>query len=118
MISNPKVVITDYDYGDLKIEKGILHGVGAEVIPLQAKCEEDLFEVAEESRGMINDVEHPQLGKLNRLKAAGFPIQFSAAETGYKTPAVPSGTNNHEIFVGLLGLEESEYNMLKEESII
>ena len=46
MISNPKVVITDYDYGDLKIEKGILHRVGAEVIPLQAKCEEDLFEVA------------------------------------------------------------------------
>ena len=23
MISNPKVVITDYDYGDLEIEKGI-----------------------------------------------------------------------------------------------
>ena len=29
MISNPKVVITDYGYGDLEIEKGILHGVGA-----------------------------------------------------------------------------------------
>ena len=70
------------------------------------------------SRGMINEVEHPQLGKLKGLKAAGFPIQFSAAETGYKTPAVLSGTNNHEIFVGLLGLEESEYNKLKEESII
>ena len=67
---------------------------------------------------MINDVEHPQLGKLNGLKAAGFPIQFSAAETGYKTPSVPSGTNNYEIFVDLLGLEESEYSMLKEESII
>ena len=26
MISNPKVVITDYDYGDLEIEKDILHG--------------------------------------------------------------------------------------------
>ena len=43
MISNPKVVITDYDYGDLEIEKAILHGVGAEVIPRQAKCEEDLY---------------------------------------------------------------------------
>ena len=70
------------------------------------------------SRGMINDVEHPQLGKLKGLKAAGFPIQFSAAETGYKTPSVPSGTNNYEIFVDLLGLEESEYSKLKEESII
>ena len=46
MISNPKVVITDYDYGDLEIEKGMLHGEGAEVIPLQAKCEEEFFEVA------------------------------------------------------------------------
>ncbi len=70
------------------------------------------------SRGMINDVEHPQLGKLKRLKAAGFPIQFSTAETGYKTPSVPSGTNNHEVFVDLLGLEESEYKKLKEDSII
>ncbi len=70
------------------------------------------------SRGMINDVEHPQLGKLKGLKASGFPIQFSAAETGYKTPSVPSGTNNYEIFVDLLGLEESEYFKLKEESII
>ena len=43
MISNPKVVITDYDYGDLEIEKAILHGVGAEVISSQAKCEEELF---------------------------------------------------------------------------
>ena len=70
------------------------------------------------SRGMINDVEHPQLGELKGLKAAGFPIKFSAAETGYKTPSVPSGTNNYEIFVDLLGLEESEYSKLKEESII
>ena len=54
MISNLKVVITDYDYGDLEIEKGILNGVGAEEIPVQAKCEEDLFEVAEDCFGMIN----------------------------------------------------------------
>ena len=52
MISNPKVVITDYDYGDFEIEKAILHGVGAEVIPLQAKCEEELFEAAEDCFGM------------------------------------------------------------------
>ena len=65
------------------------------------------------SGGMINDVEHPQLG--NSKEASGFPIQFSAAETGYKTPSVPSGTNNYEIFVDLLGLEESEYFKLKED---
>ena len=37
MISNPKVVITDYDYGDLEIEKDILHGEGAEVF-LSRQC--------------------------------------------------------------------------------
>ena len=35
MISNPQVVITDYDYGDLEIEKDILHGEGAEVYKVQ-----------------------------------------------------------------------------------
>ena len=53
MISNPKVVITDYDYGDLEIEKTILHGVGRSNSS-SGKCEEDLFEAAEDCFGMIN----------------------------------------------------------------
>ena len=68
MISNPKVVITDYDYGDLEIEKGILNGVGAEVIPLQAKCEEDLFEVAEDCFGMINQYAWVGRETIQRMK--------------------------------------------------
>ena len=68
MISNPKVVITDYDYGDLEIEKAILHGVGAEVIPLQAKCEEDLFEVAEDCFGMINQYARVGRETIRRMK--------------------------------------------------
>ena len=68
MISNPKVVITDYDYGDLEIEKGILHGVGAEVIPLQAKCEEDLFETAEDCFGMINQYARVGRETIQRMK--------------------------------------------------
>ncbi len=68
MISNPKVVITDYDYGDLEIEKGILHGVGAEVIPLQAKCEEDLFEAAEDCFGMINQYARVGRETIQRMK--------------------------------------------------
>ena len=42
----PKVVITDYDYGNINVESEILEAVGAEVIALQAKSEEDLFGVA------------------------------------------------------------------------
>ena len=68
MISNPKVVITDYDYGDLEIEKAILHGVGAEVIPLQAKCEEDLFEAAEDCFGMINQYARVGRETIQRMK--------------------------------------------------
>ena len=68
MISNPKVVLTDYDYGDLEIEKAILQGVGAEVIPLQAKCEEDLFEVAEDCFGMINQYARVGRETIQRMK--------------------------------------------------
>ena len=68
MISNPKVVITDYDYGDLEIEKAILHGVGAEVIPRQAKYEEDLFEVAEDCFGMINQYARVGRETIQRMK--------------------------------------------------
>ena len=68
MISNPKVVITDYDYGDLEIEKGILHGVDAEVIPLQAKCEEELFEAAEDCFAMINQYARVGRETIQRMK--------------------------------------------------
>ena len=38
-----KVVITDFDYGDNDIERAILEPVGAEVVALQAKSEDDLL---------------------------------------------------------------------------
>ena len=69
-------------------------------------------------REMINDVEHPQLGKLTGIKAAGFPIKFSDAETGYKGPALPSGTNNNQIFGELIGLKEKELQELRDKNII
>ena len=68
MISNPKVVITDYDYGDLEIEKAILHGVGAEVILRQAKFEEDLFEAVEDCFGMSNQYTRVGRETIQRIK--------------------------------------------------
>ena len=50
----PKVVITDYDYGDVNVETEILEAVGAEVIAMQAKTEADLFDVAPHCAAMIN----------------------------------------------------------------
>jgi D-3-phosphoglycerate dehydrogenase / 2-oxoglutarate reductase len=54
MTSRPKVVITDYDYGDVEIEKAILEGVGAEVVALQAKSEDDLLEAARDCDAIMN----------------------------------------------------------------
>lgn len=49
-----KVVITDYDYPDIQVEKDILEAAGAEVIGLQAKSEDDLLEAAVSCDAMMN----------------------------------------------------------------
>ena len=50
----PKVVITDFDFGDVALEREILEPVGAEVIALNAKSEADLVDVAPDCAAMIN----------------------------------------------------------------
>ena len=54
MNSKPKVVITDYDFGDVDIERGILEAAGANVVALQAKQEADLFEEARDCAAIMN----------------------------------------------------------------
>lgn len=54
MTDRPKVVITDYDYGDVDIETAILAEAGADVVALQAKAEADLFEHARDCAAMMN----------------------------------------------------------------
>jgi D-3-phosphoglycerate dehydrogenase len=49
-----KVVITDFDYGDNEIEKRILAPIGAEVVALQAKREDDLFAEARDCDAIMN----------------------------------------------------------------
>jgi D-3-phosphoglycerate dehydrogenase len=49
-----KVVITDFDYGDNDIERAILEPVGAEIVALQAKSEDDLVEVAGDCDAIMN----------------------------------------------------------------
>ena len=57
----PKVVITDYDFGDVDVETEILEAAGAEVIALQAKAQEDLFDVAPQCAAMMN--QYARIGK-------------------------------------------------------
>lgn len=49
---------------------------------------------------MVQPREHPTLGRLDRLKAAGFPWEISAPETCYHGAAALTGTHNREVFGG------------------
>lgn len=68
MSGRPKVVITDYDFGDVSIETEILEKAGAEVIALQAKSEDDLFEVAKDCSAMINQYARVGYETISRMK--------------------------------------------------
>ena len=65
---SPKVVITDYDYGNVDIERGILQRTGAEVIALQAKSEADLMEVAADCAAMMNQYARIGAQTISRME--------------------------------------------------
>ncbi len=52
-----KVVITDFDYGDNDIERAILEPIGAEVVALQAKSEDDLLPYMGDCDAVMNQYE-------------------------------------------------------------
>lgn len=62
------MVITDYDYGDVSVEKEILEAVGAEVVALQAKSEADLFEAAPDCAAMMNQYARIGDSVISRMK--------------------------------------------------
>ena len=70
------------------------------------------------ARGMIDVVEHPTLGPLGGLKAAGFPLKFSAADTGYRGAAVASGADTDDVLKALLGLNDARLADLRARAII
>jgi D-3-phosphoglycerate dehydrogenase len=49
-----KVVITDYDYGDVSVEHSILEPIGALVVGLQAKGEDDLLQEVRDCDAVMN----------------------------------------------------------------
>ncbi|MDI6871427.1 MAG: C-terminal binding protein [Bacillota bacterium] len=55
-----KVVVTDYDYPDLDIERQILEEAGAEVVGAQCKSEEELIAVARDAHGLL--VQYARVG--------------------------------------------------------
>src|SRR4051794_37789641 len=67
-MTRPKVVITDYDYGDLDVERPILEGAGARVVALQAKSEEDLFEEARDCDAIMNQYARVGAATIARME--------------------------------------------------
>jgi len=49
-----KVVVADYDYGNVDIERSIVEGAGIELLALQCKSEEDVVEKAHDADAILN----------------------------------------------------------------
>jgi D-3-phosphoglycerate dehydrogenase len=54
MADKPKVVISDYDFGDVEVEQRILEPAGISIVALQAKSEEELIPEARNCDAVIN----------------------------------------------------------------
>lgn len=66
-----KVVIADYDYGDIEIERAILEHIGADVVGLQAKHEDDLLVAARDCDAMLTQyarVGFPTIAAMEQCK--------------------------------------------------
>lgn len=63
-----KVVITDYDYGDIEIERAILARADAEVIGLQAKTEADLFDAVRDCDAVMNQYARVGAESISRMQ--------------------------------------------------
>lgn len=69
-------------------------------------------------RGMVTVVEHPLLGPLGGLKAAGFPLKFSETPSGYDSPAALTGTHTSDILQEWLGLSDGRIAELRASGVI
>ena len=57
----PKVVVADYDFGDVAIEQSIVTGAGFELIAAQCKSEDDVIAVAADADAVLT--QYAEIGK-------------------------------------------------------
>jgi D-3-phosphoglycerate dehydrogenase / 2-oxoglutarate reductase len=57
----PKVVVADYDFGDVAIEKSIVTGAGFELVAAQCKSEDDVIAVAADADAVLT--QYAEIGK-------------------------------------------------------
>jgi D-3-phosphoglycerate dehydrogenase len=57
----PKVVVADYDYGDVDIERSIVTGAGFELVAAQAKTEDEVIAVTSDADAVLT--QYAEIGK-------------------------------------------------------
>jgi D-3-phosphoglycerate dehydrogenase / 2-oxoglutarate reductase len=57
----PKVVVADYDYGDVDIERSIVNGAGFELVAAQSKSEDEVIAVASDADAVLT--QYAEIGK-------------------------------------------------------
>jgi D-3-phosphoglycerate dehydrogenase len=57
-MDGPKVVIADYDFGDVDVERQILEAAGLRLVAIQAKSEDELIVEAHDCDAVINQYAH------------------------------------------------------------
>jgi D-3-phosphoglycerate dehydrogenase / 2-oxoglutarate reductase len=59
------VVITDYDYGNVDIERAIIEGAGLDLVAAQCKSEDDVIDVARDANAVIAQYAHVGARAIN-----------------------------------------------------
>ncbi|MDQ3590926.1 MAG: C-terminal binding protein, partial [Actinomycetota bacterium] len=65
---NLKVLIADYDYADVELERGILEGGGLEVVEAQCRTEDDVIEAGQGVSALLT-----QYARISARVLAGLP---------------------------------------------
>ncbi|MDO9534919.1 MAG: CoA transferase [Bacillota bacterium] len=86
-------------------------GVPAGAVLTNADLSEDPYL---RKRGMMVEVEHPQLGPI---VMPGFPLQMSASSVPVQ-PAPLLGEHNEEIYEGVLGITADELERMKRDGVV
>jgi crotonobetainyl-CoA:carnitine CoA-transferase CaiB-like acyl-CoA transferase len=92
-------------------EQLLAQGVPAAAVRPTAEAVRDPRSLA---RGETVQLAHPELGLVDDLYGSGFPVRFSAAESGYATPPPWLGEHNDFILGGMLGYSRERIDALRE----
>jgi crotonobetainyl-CoA:carnitine CoA-transferase CaiB-like acyl-CoA transferase len=100
-----------------RTKEEVMHALQAVGVPAGAvmSTEDQMADAHFLERGFAVEMDHPEVG---RRTVAGLPAKFSASPQLAYGPAPMFGEHNHEIFHGLLGLDDVEIARLQAEQVV